>query len=263
MGCFHAFDNPGRDSCVGLLQGVDEINTRNVLNFLLLISLYLVYVLTFYRFYVGNIRVFDMRYIEVVKFIGLLGEKQTSAVEKDSEYRTFFEYIDGNSRWESIYLIFKTLVIISLTIEINTPRNFMIIYLLLMVMDIVWIALTSPPTPYFRELFFKTLGLNEDAGLGMNFPSRATELWKRNNIWCAFWLGLVLLCVYSRECVPLLQMLAGTWFYLAAGAAVMLFNCLQDLHRTWRFYNPRFADVYARFPPSRDDGAPAEQKAAP
>jgi hypothetical protein len=120
MGCAGFFDRPG--TCNGFLQKVHDCPSDRVYLLFLLFTLYFVYILTFYRFYVGNVRVFDMRYIEVGKFVALLVDKQKKPEEKDITYREFFEYIDKNSRMESIYLIFKTLVIISLTIEISTEK---------------------------------------------------------------------------------------------------------------------------------------------
>jgi hypothetical protein len=131
------------------------------LDFVLLISLYIIYVLTFYRFYVGNIRVFDIRYIEIGKFVTLIAEKleaklkklekdkckDTTAAqndvikERDGLYGSFFEYNEGRSRFgDSIFLIFKTLTIVSLTIEINNPTAFMTIYGVVLVLDLGWMV---------------------------------------------------------------------------------------------------------------------------
>lgn len=65
MGCAGFFDRPG--TCNGFLQKVHNCPSDRVYLLLLLFTLYFVYILTFYRFYVGNVRVFDMRYIEVGK----------------------------------------------------------------------------------------------------------------------------------------------------------------------------------------------------
>lgn len=87
---------------------------------------------------------------------------------------------------ESIYLIFKTLVIISLTIEINAPKNFLIIYMFMLLLDVGWIHITTASSrPYFGTLFFETMKLPRDSH-DMMFPSRAMTVWKVNNFVCSF-----------------------------------------------------------------------------
>src|SRR6202035_4043667 len=177
LGCAGIFDQRANNLCGGF-------PSKDKLAFWLLVSFYLVYIMTFYRFYVGNIRVFDMRYIEVGKFISLLSEEKygASADEKDTLYRKFFTAIDdtGSRWWDSIFLIFKTLVIISLTIEINSPRIFITIYFFVMVLDIIWMMRKGVPKPFFRDIFVEHLGLthvlrkrdkNFKGRFDMTFPS--------------------------------------------------------------------------------------------
>jgi hypothetical protein len=122
--------------------------------FLLSALLLAVYVLTFYRFYVGNIRVFDMIYDEVFEYVASLHEKdiqearENTAAETaeqmkyrhDAEYQQLLAYSDSLMKWESIYLIVTVLIIVYLTVGPLYPLKFLSIYLALLMADIVWSA---------------------------------------------------------------------------------------------------------------------------
>jgi hypothetical protein len=117
-----------------------------------------VYVLTFYRFYVGNIRVFDMIYDEVFEFVASLHEKEVQDAKDnkkgvagdaslrelremhDREYQRLLTYSDSLMKWESIYLIMTVLMIVYLTVGPLFPLKFLIVYFALLVADIVWSA---------------------------------------------------------------------------------------------------------------------------
>jgi hypothetical protein len=235
-------------------------------NFVLVASLYVVYVLTFYRFYVGNIRVFDMRYVEIVKFVASVAEVQKPAENRD-DYLRLFDYVDTNRRWESIYLIFKTLVIISLTIDVNAPETFLSIYLLVLVMDVFWIfVLAKRPRPYnYLDLFAEKLELPTDPAnqpegrrqgvedLRRMFPTDALAYWKMNNLICFVLLFVTLVPVWIAKFCPQNCLVAHLIWYYAAGAVVALGNCAFDFYGTWWFYNPRFKRVYELF---ANDAAP-------
>ncbi|QPF88511.1 hypothetical protein [Bradyrhizobium commune] len=141
----------------------------------LLLAFYLIYVLTFYRFYVGNIRVFDMRYIEIGRFVALLSEKLEAAAKKSAEtptcsekragktteskaaelmktanaqrdqlYRDFFDYNNKQKRIvDSLLLMIKTLTIVGLTLEINNPPVFITIYALVLLFDLGWMQVSN------------------------------------------------------------------------------------------------------------------------
>ena len=249
MGCAGFFlKDFSKETKIGLCRGfLREENLIHQSNIFILVALYVIYVLTLYRFYVGNIRVFDMRYIEIGKFIGLLSDK-LPAEKRDELYTQFYDHIDttGSHIWDSIFLMIKTFVIISLTIEMNSPITFMTIYLILMFLDVIWMLMSGRPNPYFRELFIDQLGLNKviDKGLHrqleMSFPSRALQFWMWNNLVC-----FCILCVVVVQAYDLTgyRPLDERWFFVAA-AVTMLANCGADLGFTWLFYNPRFSKTH-------------------
>lgn len=251
-------------------------------DFFQLVLLYLIYMLTFYRFYVGNIRVFDMRYIEVGKFVALISEKFDSAGKdkarpkqqdicraKDELYREFFKYNSEQNRFgDSIFLIFKTLTIISLTLEINNPKIFMSIYLVLLTVDLCWMGLgkffrtldraitnrkDDPVGALFLKQFFERLGLDclieEQASpaslrrkLEVIFPAKAVITWSRNNMYCAALLLAVLVVLYRPNWVGV--GFVPEWSLYWCGIFVMSLNCIVDLVSTWGFYNPSFREAH-------------------
>jgi hypothetical protein len=265
--------------------GLDTVRMMRP-NFWIHVLFYVIYVLTFYRFYVGNIRVFDMRYVEVVKFVASLGEKLTSIADKDKDpgkrdeinrkkdelYTALFERLDDLSRVrDSIFLMLKTLFIISLTIQVNNPASFMTIYLIVMLLDILWMIWPAWRTmlgswsgfrgtirgmlrqsAYFREMFFVELALDQSLGTHANkdaiemiFPSRAIEFWTMNNILCvACLIPVFLVLIWARqhdwpaEHVSVIYLIGGL---------VMLWNCVRDVRGTWEFYNPTFTQAYRLF----------------
>jgi hypothetical protein len=242
------------------------------LQFLIYLGLIIVYVLTFYRFYVGNIRVFDIRYDEAFKFVQNLATegsgKADNAAEKDREFKWLFGYSDQWSKAENIYLIFKTLAIIYLTVAITKPLKFEIVYLLVLVLDILWILASTIhfwgiKRVTFRDKFFGSFenkkirdyeegkilekGDNEIIrDLERMFPSRAFKIWGWNNFCSAIVLALFVIPL-SLDAVgiqidaiviaPLEKCL------LVAGLTVMLGNCVIDLWLTWGFYNPRYSKL--------------------
>lgn len=83
-------------SCFGILNPHNCPSDYNLalLNLGVIPLLHVVYILTFFRFYVGDIRVFDFRYSEVYKFANMLadtGEPHTAEM-----YRQILKYSDNN-----------------------------------------------------------------------------------------------------------------------------------------------------------------------
>jgi hypothetical protein len=242
-------------------------------------GLVVVYVLTFYRFYVGNIRVFDIRYDEVFEFIDNSTGEMPDEKAKDREFDWLLEYNAQSWRGENLFLVFKTLVIIYLTIAITKPFKFVAIYAILLMMDIFWIVVgwifsripksrEDEPQLQFRNKFFSSFDklreltqwklVEKDVkkiirDLEISFPKSAMIRWGWNN----FTFLLILLAiprVVNEQGVQIwLHKLAPKIWdatipitpnlvdkFLVAGLVAMLSNCVVDLFLTWKFYNPRF-----------------------
>ena len=139
-----------------------EIQT-NPFYFYLVVLLFVIYLLTFYRFYVGNIRVFDMIYDEVFKFIDSLHEVGTQGKREDEDYQNLLDYSDNLIKWESLFLILTTLIIVYLTVTPLNAAKFLSVYEFLLVADVIWLGLlrllgahkVATVRDYIRSRFFE------------------------------------------------------------------------------------------------------------
>ena len=248
------------------LVDIHCIQSPDDFSFWLSISLFIIYILTFYRFYVGNIRVFDIRYDEVFKFIDSLHDEknQKSGTEKNvqqeaQDYQSLLNYSDNLSKGESIYLIIPTFIIVYLTVTPSNPLKFLWVYLSLLVVDIVWLAWdlwTSRAQDEYRKYlssrFFKVFCELENTGFDKKLPEKASRKWRTNNIVFASIILIILLAhaaISNNFCIldfciahDLADSERNKKFLLAFGAFAALANCVIDLGLTWDFYNPKFAE---------------------
>ena len=169
------------------------------------LPLFVVYLLTFYRFYVGNIRVFDMKYDEVFKFIDSRyeaenwhnGEPDNS--KKNADYQKLLEYSTRLSGRETFQLMINTLVIVYLTVLPLSPFKFLLVYFILMILDMLWISKSADRHQhFFQNRFFEEFERLPPKDLIEEvFPKYATGRWHANNLLFAFIL-LVVLIFYGR-----------------------------------------------------------------
>jgi len=229
-------------------------------------SLFLVYVLTFYRFYVGNIRVFDIRYDEVFKFIDSLHDpkNQLSAEQKDAEqeerdYDNLLEYSDRLGKEESLFLIIPALIIVYLTVTPSNPLKFLWVYLALLAADIIWLFWSLRPwapgvksREYLVTRFFDSFPELKGTPFERKLPETASTRWGVNNCVFAVVILVILLAhlaIGNKVCslhFCVLGDLACQEILLAAGALAALLNCGTDLIWTWDFYNPKFGEDQKR-----------------
>lgn len=223
---------------------------HNCLFFALSFVLFIVYLATFYRFYVGNIRVFDMKYDEVFKFVNNLHDKKNWKDRKGApppieDYQELLNYSTRLSKSETFQLMINTLIIVYLTVLPLDPLKFLIVYAILLAFDLVWMRNKDE---YFRNHFFEVFKkptsefpreLIEEV-----FPQYAMDKWHENNKFCLLYLlailgfyGLVWYGNYPGGAT-------FKQFLLCCGAGVALINCYIDLRRTWDFYNPKFSQAH-------------------
>ncbi|HWX82038.1 MAG TPA: hypothetical protein VNZ48_00435 [Xanthobacteraceae bacterium] len=283
----HSFDE-WVQSVEDMFKSVDPIGSQSFLELHgielfkapLSFVLFVVYLLTFYRFYVGNIRVFDMIYDEVFEFIDSLHDeknfqpndennsqpKRPAPESKDDEYGKLLEYSDNLIKWESFFLIMTALIVVFLTVTPLNPLKFLIVYFILLFFDILWLTADKLWVKYvaihqfdvrearnfFRSKFKKVFGKPGQACDKM-FPSHALKTWEDNNIWFAtvifIILGTYCAIYYCYEppptnVPPLLRKEAVELMVLWLGAAAALANCCIDLRKAWTFYHPTFSDAY-------------------
>jgi hypothetical protein len=226
-------------------------------------SLIFVYFLTFYRFYVGNVRVFDIRYDEVFKFITSLSDKDirpnVDPNSEDAEYQALFSYSDVWIKKESVVLMLQTFLVIYLALLILHPLKFMLVYLLVLFVDCWWIAWSAFSAKgknnlqtLFSEKFFEIFGELKERKETINkmFPSGAMSVWHKNNsIFAIILLPLValsLLVDVDADAVKYISSVAPkdvvVEVLFALGAISMLANCAADLWRARTFYSPLFGE---------------------
>jgi hypothetical protein len=215
--------------------------------------LFVVFLLTFYRFYVGNIRVFDMKYDEVFKFIDSRYKAENwhgkpNESKKNEDYQDLLNYSTRLSRRETFHLMINTLTIVYLTVLPLNPFKFLLVYFILLVLDMLWIWRSADRHQhFFAERFYEEFGsLLPKERIEEVFPKYATDRWHINNMLFAFVL-LVILTIYVWVLNDSSGSLMQEWKkigLLALGAVVALMNCIVDLRWTWGFYNPKFILAY-------------------
>jgi hypothetical protein len=216
--------------------------------------LFVVYLLTFYRFYVGNIRVFDMKYDEAFKFIDSRykaenwDNRKPDNSKKNKDYQKLLQYSTRLSGRETFQLMINTLVIVYLTVLPLSPFKFLLVYFILLILDMLWIWKSADRYQhFFQKRFFEEFEDRPPKNLIEEvFPKYATDRWHANNLLFAFVL-LVVLIIYVRvffESPVSLMQEREEVILLALGAAVALMNCVVDLRCTWGFYNPKFSLAY-------------------
>jgi hypothetical protein len=240
---FH-FD-PSAMACWGERHGM-ELSTL-AMSFLL----FVVYLLTFYRFYVGNIRVFDMKYDEIFKFINTLHKADNwdggpDNLKKNLDYKRLLDYSTRLSGTETFQLMINTLVIVFLTVLPLNPLMFLFAYLILLVLDMRWIRKGEEGGQhFFSDRFFEEFGGSPPKELIEEvFPKYATDRWHKNNGFCFLYLLFILIFYLMISCGDYKGGEQVQQLLLWCGAGVAFLNCYVDLHDTWDFYNPKFSQAH-------------------
>lgn len=219
------------------------------------LALMFVYFLTFFRFYVGDVRIFDLRYTEIYRiFDGNIDDPDP----KETQLEAMSEYIklaDKNSlRYESIFLIFQTIVISFLAFQILNPANFVKVYVFLMVINSAWLfilnlAYDSSIAERLDTIFNAKTDTQKFSAI---FPLKPGYVWIANNLFCAFAIGITSLVFLNQSDIfPLLEtsfgLSLGTFsveLTLTLAAGFMILNCTYDIVKAKDFYFPRFHKFY-------------------
>jgi hypothetical protein len=198
-----------------------------------------VYLLTFFRFYVGDVRIFDIRYSEMFK-IAERNIEQSIKANRDniqSEFNLYIELVrtyggGGRHKFESFYLMLQTLLIVSIGINIDNAIVFGGLYSALLLVNAVWLSFTPHKMSQLQKLLFLSIPLlaksnNIKAGL----PSEAGKKWIVNNFAHGAALGVIIVLVGSG-------LVPHQWLW--AAVIVALSNCIFDILMTFTFYFPNF-----------------------
>jgi hypothetical protein len=245
------------NQCVGLGLSSSPWTLVHWLYVLFHFSFFVVYALTFYRFYVGDARVFDIRYDEVFKFFANAHDEQVrkkqsiDEKEVDNEYQKLFNYNDILITKESIFLIGQTLLVVYLAAAVLHPLKFLAVYELVLLSDIIWILWTEQEkqreafSNIFFEKFFSTFPELKkiEKPIQAMFPRQATSFWRKNNLSFAIVIFILIIAISAANIAGGDEIIIDA--LLAIGALAMLANCALDLVKTWTFYNPHFHVAHA------------------
>jgi hypothetical protein len=249
--------------CEGYLSGAPAIcpTSPSLWNSSVLNSLVgiVVFVLTFARFYLGDVRIFDEKYSEiyflVLETIKARQDPQPVAAREKkllSESLDLFprllRYNDATPlKFEGIWLIFQTLIIVFLAFQINDPYNFFTIYGMLLLSNSIWLILTnivvsSTITQINQQIFYFHAQDNSFVG---KFPRLASWRWAINNLLhCA---GLCVVVYFSHRLVWGTTLASQQYDLLIWGYAICISNCIFDFVVTRDFYFPKFFDFYKAY----------------
>ncbi len=214
---------------------------------LISILAFAVYFLTFFRFYVGDIRIFDIRYNEILHIINNHIDCVGLTPKTQNQLLRFLDYHDKNLfRLESVFLVFQTVIIVYLAFQILYPENFIRVYILLMVLNASWLILSNR---WFKPLIFDIVsqilpGAINVSSFNAMFPRQVGWVWVKNNLGTALILIAITMSVFAQEpAYSLTTYMPLTTIYWIAFIVILL-NCLIDLHLARDFYFPRFSELY-------------------
>jgi len=236
------------DSALRSLNLVDgHLSDTHVTNPMISIFLFVIYFLTFFRFYVGDTRIFDVRYGETLKIFNENISQHDHSRETEEKYLTFLKYQDQDKfKFEAIFLIFQTLLIVYLSYQILNPVSFMKSYLILMIVNSIWLTISnlkfkSEIAEYVAEIFPR---MENNISFTAMFPQKPGWIWIINNVVTATFLGaMLILLYYSHSWFE--GMSINTRIILIVATLVMMANCVIDIHKARDFYFPRFSKFYS------------------
>lgn len=219
-----------------------------------------IYVLTFIRFYIGDIRLFDIRYSEIFKLakdyyekcskVGSVNEK----FSRDLCTEIFTAYSDRNLyKIENIFLIFQTLFIVFIALYTREAVNFLFLFTVLLFVNAAWlwfIAL-SGKTLIADKLYRVFPFLRDVPTISASLPQTASKFWAINNtIFSVLIISILIYIVtqyYNSDTNSgSLSNYQATYEALIIIAFLLaLANSIIDLIFTWSFYFPQFGSAFA------------------
>jgi hypothetical protein len=218
-----------------------------------------IFVLTFARFYLGDVRIFDEKYSEVYSLVLETIKARQDPLPVDPEQKKLLKqslelflrllrYNDARLlKFEGIWLIFQTLIIVFLAFQINDPYNFFTIYGVLLLLNSVWLILTnvfvsSTITQINQEIFYFHA---RDSSFAGRFPRVASLRWAINNLLhCA---ALCVVVYMSHRSIQHPTVGSQPYDLLIWGYAICVLNCVVDFVVTRDFYFPKFHDFYKAY----------------
>lgn len=214
----------------------------------------IVYFLTFSRFYLGDCRVFDIKYSEIFSLI-VNETNSRSGRGPEERFERIMRYNDRKFfKFEFIWMLFQTLVVIFLAFQIDNAEFFVEVYILLLVSNSVWLYVSvfqGEPTitnTVSEALPYMHLAVPSRGRIRakLRLPREAARVWIINNLVHATILCLIV--IFSPMLGPAFSVsdvYLQTWsFSMTIAMMVCLSNCLVDFKLSHNFYFPKFFDDY-------------------
>jgi len=213
---------------------------------------FVIFFLTFARFYLGDVRLFDTRYSEVYKLVNEEIDAHGGTDDSD-RFSKILAHSDRNMlKFEGIWLIFQTLIVVFLAYQIDVPSNFVGVYITLLICNSVWLIIMNrvmePTTSHAINDIFP-FAKKESRGFRARFPRVASNIWTINNLFHAGALLFVIYCgvgfLNSKGYSFYANELAGNTPLTCL--VICLSNCVIDFLLARNLYFPRFSQFYRLF----------------
>ena len=229
---------------------------------------FIIFFLTFARFYVGDVRIFDIRYTEIFRLVNdeIDSMPETASREK---FQILLAHSDRSLfKYEIIYLLFQTLVVVFLAHQVDDVDNFVVVYICLMFANSAWLSLMNlgiDPVTYgiVKGVFGRR---QPHDSFGAAFPRSAAWVWIKNNV--VHGVALTALAIANAQFPRALGAVQESAYY-GLCLALCASNCLADFWFARGFYFPKFATFYRNSlegdeapPPALRDCSPAGTLAA-
>jgi hypothetical protein len=152
-------------------------------------------------------------------------------------------------KFESVWLIFQTMIIVFLAFQIADTFNFFVVYAALLVCNSIWLTSTNVLVEHtisdIHQEVFKFY--SADRGFLARYPHLASWRWAINNM-LHFVLLVGILALHDRALgYRLLGVTIQSEHVGIFGYLVCVSNCVVDLSITRDFYFPKFAKFYDAF----------------
>jgi hypothetical protein len=222
---------------------------------------FIVFFLTFSRFYIAGTRVFDFRYFEIFTLAAKAVELDASGAR--TNFRSLMEISDkasnasilqGFAKWEALVWLFQTLIVVFLATNIGYTSNFLSSYCFLLLFSGTWLLVWEKwGNKRINHIYNKILH-NSNEKTDNSSIEKSSDIWLFNNLICGVLVFLVLYTQHNRAITDALDAMtvssagADSWWNQtrlnAIGLGLCVANCFLDFFVARDLYLPKFLNEY-------------------
>jgi hypothetical protein len=215
---------------------------------------FVVYFLTFARFYLGDCRMFDIKYSELFQLV--LNEiSLKSGKGAEDRFQDIMRYNDRKFfKFEFLWLMFQALIVILLAFQIDNAEFFVEVYIVLLLGNCAWLyfsivrskAIITETVSAVLPHMHREMSDRSRISPKLRLPLAAGLVWIWNNLGHAVILLIVVVFTpYLGKSIELVGMQLSVWpNSMTIAVFVCLSNCLLDFKLSHNFYFPKFLDDY-------------------